>query len=710
MTVAVVLVFATCIVGGTGLTMFNGLSMRAEERFFAGWILGIVAFTICGIISTRLFSFNGFAVAIASAALLSLSGFGWKRGYVQFQHELRDLAARARIADSQNPLVALAFIVVVWIAVGRIFFFAYHGTPNGGLMSGHLASWTDWQAHLAYTASFAYAENTAMNLPLAAGYDLGYHAGINYFAALLIPAGATLPGALQLSSAFTIFAFPGVMITVGYRIFSKQTIGILGTALFMFFGGWSWYTEFRDDLEQGGLKVLANLPRTYTRAPDYTEGSWVIENPIVGHFFPQRPTLIGFPVLLLILGWAYSGWRAMARASSTQNHTATRAGSLSKVIAASRGQTNDASSIFYEPDTRVGQYNSTVLRTEFQLESLDPKKTLLFCGILTGVIPFFNLFAFGASLVFVGCWWLMTRFRREWLWLLAPAVLLALPVVGYMRPPSSSFEIPYDWVGRTLKKDERGELDLTKEWFKFWARQMGLFLPLLIAAMAWPKVLSRPLAVGLLPLWLFFVVPNFVKPHPWDGNNTHYFVLVILIGALPVAALLVSWLAWRRWTVLLIIPAFLTMTLAGTLDVIAAADREAAGFPVLAMDGPAVAVGEWARTTETDSVFAIELDFAEHAAFAHLHPIPALSGRDVVTASAGWVYDLGIPDWHIRRDHSRLILEAAPGHEGFIEAYGVDYVVIGPNHIGTSWSANIDYWRTHGKVVYDHAGWSVYKV
>ena len=45
MTVAVCLLFATCIVAGMGLTFFSGLAMRAEERVFAGWTLGIVAFS-----------------------------------------------------------------------------------------------------------------------------------------------------------------------------------------------------------------------------------------------------------------------------------------------------------------------------------------------------------------------------------------------------------------------------------------------------------------------------------------------------------------------------------------------------------------------------------------------------------------------------------------------------------------------------------------
>ena len=33
--------------------------------------------------------------------------------------------------------------------------------------------------------------------------------------------------------------------------------------------------------------------------------------------------------------------------------------------------------------------------------------------LVLGLMPFFNLFAFGTPLLFVGLWWLGTRFRRE---------------------------------------------------------------------------------------------------------------------------------------------------------------------------------------------------------------------------------------------------------------------------------------------------------
>ena len=665
-----VLIFATCITAGVGLTFHTGLDMRSEERFFGGWVLGIVAFTLSGILFTRLFSFGGAAVAIAAVGVLAASLPGWRRGTTQWHREISDLRERLAqpLLSGKNPIVLAALLLPVWVLIGRMFYFAYQTSADGGIAVGHLATFSDWQAHLTYTASFAYADNTALNLPLATGNNIGYHAGINYFSALLIPAGATLPGALQVSGAFTLMAFPGVMYSVGMRVFNRQAVALLGTTLFLFFGGWGFIDFFRD-LADGGAEVLSSLPRTYTRLPDIPTAqgqTWwntnpiVLENPIVGHFFPQRPTMIGFPLVLLVLGWLYTAW------------------------------------------------------SDIEDRGTDRTRTLLFCGVLVGLTPFFNLFAFGVPLAFVGVWWIGTRFRTEWLYFLLPAALLASPVVLFLQPPSSSLEYPYDWVEHIRNPagvpDDLGAFSRVGHWITFWFRNLGFFLPLLVAAQVARGVLPKRLAIGLTPLWLFFVVPNAIKPHPWNGNNTHYFIFVVLLGALPIAALLVHTARKMPLSTVAIVPLCFTLMASGFIDVLVTNDQATSPWPLTAMDSAGVAVGEWARTTDTDAVFVIELGWAEGQASPHQHPVPALSGRDVLVGNDGWVFDLGIEDWSVRKDHSRIILEAGAGYKDLIDIYDVDYLVVGPNTRTPNWDPNIAFWEEAADVVYRHAGWTVYEV
>ena len=463
-------------------------------------------------------------------------------------------------------------------------------------------------------------------------------------------------------------AFPGVMYSVGVRVFERQSIALLGTTLFLLFGGWGFIDFFRD-WSENGTATLTSLPRTYTRLPDIPAAeaqTWwnsnpiVLENPIVGHFFPQRPTMIGFPIVLLVLGWLYTAW------SDTQD----------------RGS--------------------------------DRKRAMLFCGVLVGLTPFFNLFAFGVPVAFVGLWWIGTRFRSEWLYFLIPAAVLALPVVLFLQPPESALDMPYDWV-ENIRNPGGIPLDLgagarVSHWLVFWFRNLGFFLPLLVVAQTVRGVLPKRVGLGLLPVWLFFIVPNAIKPHPWNGNNTHYFVFVLLLGALPIAALLVHFVRRTPMSLIVVLPLMFTLVASGFIDVLATNDRTTSPWPITAMDSGGVAVGEWARTTDTDSVFVIELDWAPGSASPHQHPVPALSGRDVVIGNDGWVFDLGIQDWFVRKDHSRIILEAGAGYQDLIDTYDVDYLVVGPNTRTPNWDPNTAFWEEAADVVYRHAGWTVYEV
>jgi uncharacterized membrane protein len=139
-------------------------------------------------------------------------------------------------------------------------------------------------------------------------------------------------------------------------------------------------------------------------------------------------------------------------------------------------------------------------------------------------------------------------------------------------------------------------------------------------------------------------------------------------------------------------------------------DQATSPWPLTAMDSAGVAVGEWARTTDTNSVFVIELGWAPGQASPHQHPVPALSGRQVLVGNDGWVYDLGIDDWSVRKDHSRIILEAGAGYRELIDLYDVDYLVLGPNTRTPNWDPNTIFWEEAADVVYRHGGWTVYEV
>ena len=187
--------------------------------------------------------------------------------------------------------------------------------------------------------------------------------------------------------------------------------------------------------------------------------------------------------------------------------------------------------------------------------------------------------------------------------------------------------------------------------------------------------------------------------HPW--NNTHWFVPVILLGSLLVAAVLVR-LASNGWMGMAgAVALFFTLTFAGALDVWKAVDPEVNVWPHPIASGDGVAAGEWARDhTPTDSVFLV--------GFEHTHPVPALSGRQTVVGYAGWINDLGVTDWHARHEQARTMLGGHEGAEELLSAYGVDYVVIGP--IERRAGVSEAFWAARGEQAFVQGDYAIYEV
>ncbi len=382
MTLLVALYFLDCVLVGIGLTYLSGADLAGEERIGYGAVLGAMAVTaavfVCGVIGGFGGSTVGFGVAMASLA----GGAGFYAGRRTVGGDVAELAARLRLSwRSPRSLVPLtALVAVMWPLTVRILSLAYQRGPDGAVQAGHLSVFGDWQAHLAYTASFAHGDGFDLGLPIAAGEDFSYHFGVDLFAATLQPLGASLPTALALSSGYLAFAFPVVMYVVGVRILQQRLAAALAVVLFTMAGGWGFGAFFRD-VGDRGLGVLWDLPRDYTRDFD----TYWMDNPVLGHLYPQRPTLIGFPVALMAVALLWN-------ARSTRS-----------------------------------------------------RRTFAFVGVLVGLTPMFHTFGYGTALV-LGLLWAAADRRAEWLWFAVPAVVLSLPTVLWLLPPDSAFRWHWGWV------------------------------------------------------------------------------------------------------------------------------------------------------------------------------------------------------------------------------------------------------------------------
>ncbi len=635
----VALLLADCVLVGIGFTYLTGLKLRIEERVAYGAVVGFMAVTLVGYAAGwAVGGLSGRVVTGAALVATAISAAGWRTGLGQVGAECRDFRRRLMrpISSPDNPAPLLILTAPAWALTAWILNQAYLPDGSGGVLAGHLSSWTDWQAHLTYASSFAHGENFPPELPTAFGVDrLPYHFGIDFFAAMLDRAGLSAFGGLEVSSGYLAFAFVPTLYLAAVRLFSSRAVGVVSVLVFTLFGGLGWLRFFHDRAE-GGWSIIWDLPTDYTR---HHAGNILMENAVTGNLFPQRPTLAGFSLLLIAVVLMREAHKSGSR----------------RLFAAA--------------------------------------------GVIVGLMPIFHVYSFGVALG-LGLIWAVLDRRWQWLLFALPALVFSLPAALWIEPLNT--EIVWEtWVNGPWMQPP-GYSPEQDGLFTFWWRNAGVFLLVMLAAQLWRGTLPPALLWGSIPVWLWFIVPNFVRvapSHPW--NNTHWFVPVILLGSLLVAAVLVR-LASIGWLGVVAAAAlFFTLTFAGALDIWKAADPEVNVWPVAIASGDGVAAGEWARdNTPPDSVFLV--------GFEHTHPVPAISGRQTVVGFAGWINDLGVTDWHSRQQQARTMLGGLEGTEELLDAYGVDYVVVGPieRQVGVS----EQFWAARGTPAFAQGEYTVYEV
>lgn len=312
-------------------------------------------------------------------------------------------------------------------------------------------------------------------------------------------------------------------------------------------------------------------------------------------------------------------------------------------------------------------------------------------GVLIGLCGIVHVHVLVTALALAALALVVER-RRSWWWFLGPALAIGVPLAWAIRPPTSRMRWLPGWMA-----PQSDQL-----WIWFWLRNAGLLLVLaLIATLVGGA--SRRLVLLLAPLWLWFVVPNLVSPHPWEGNNTKFFLFWQFGAAILAADLLVR--AWRppgRTAVLrrgAVVAAVLVLVAAGGLDTLRAMQRSSAiGW----VDDDEVVAARWLRA-EADRGDVLVYGATNTSAVAALSGVPAVSGY------AGWTDDLGLPDAIGRSADSARILQGAAETDDLLAEYGVDWVVIGPRERWES-GASDAYWDARATLRFARGDYRIYEV
>jgi len=643
-----VIVLFACVLSGFGLSYLAAVALTFEERLAFGTVLGGMAF--CGVSFVLSLVVHDVTVgtvlasSVVSVAAGALAAWTHRDAVVaDWRDMLVRWSPRFGAAGHPWPLFAIFFVCTAWTV--HFLHQAWVFKPDG-LYAGYLNIWGDWAAHLSFAGSFAYGHNFPPENPVDPGNRLGYPFMADFLAANLVPLGSSLTSSLVLSSGLLGLAFPAVLYLTAARFAGSRAAAALAVAIFLLSGGLG-FVYLASDVNRYGLTALLHLQREYTLNRDLNF-QWL--NPVLAYLVPQRSTLFGFSLALIVLLLV---WIAIH-------------------------------------------------------EDLGPR-AYLFAGVVAGLTPAFHVHAYG-TIVALSAFWAVFNRRREWWYFFVPALVLGVPVLAWLWPPASNLcidrtsTLPFclqpgwmaysDWV-------RDGIVFFVPDVVWFWIKNTSILIPVILAAHIFGRRIPVPFARWFAPLWLWFVVPSIFILAPWEWDNTKFFIFFALFGAIVAGAFLAELFKRGAYTSLLAAVTLVLLVLSGGLDLARASDFSVSSYQFV--DTRGVELAAWVRAhTPADAVIAVADD--------HNSPIPTLSGRRILVGYPGWLFTYGLSDYVQKGDDLRLIMQGDPTTPELLRKYHITYVLVGPQEESASINANLAYWAQHGTLVYNDGEYRLFRV
>ncbi len=611
------LLLAVAIAGGTAATYLYEDDEGIGSRVAAGVPIGIIVLGLAGFLVSWALGLG--AVPVALATLVALLPVLTLRSPSRRALLRADLAsARSTVAAGVRRPSAVGLATAVFYAglafvLFRVFDRAMFEGPGGAILTGVDHNLGDLPFHVAIITSFLHGGNIPPEHPELAGARLTYPFVVDFVAAMLVRAGATLRQALLAENMALGLAVVALLHRWSARFTRERGAGLLAPLLVLFSGGLGFILLGHDvDPEADGLVGLLRAPtHDYTILPD---GPYRWGNVIITMLIPQRSFLLGLPAFLVI---ATLWWRA------------------------------------------VGERD----RGDDGLGLARARRRLLAAGILTGLLPLAHAHAFAIAMA-VGLA-LAVRFpdARGWGRALAAAAVIASPQVLLVATGSAMRASSF--LGWQAGWDRGGTGAVL-----FWWLNLGLFLPLVILAVAWRRG-APPVDALQLRFWtpfaFCFLVPNVLRLSPWIWDNIKFLVFFHVASA-PLVALVLAraWRAGNGAAKAAALMAFVVLTASGALDVY----RVAGDTIAIEVFSPrAVAFGDVIRETTPPGALVLHAPTFNSEVY--------LAGRRTLVGYPGHIWSQGL-DAGTREEDVKRIYGGGPGAPALLARYGIDHVLVGP--------------------------------
>ena len=668
-----VLVGYLALAAGAGfmLTFISRMPWQLEGRVAAGVVLGLSEAAMLTWLAAIPLGMSGATVGVGALLLLIAGGAcmrltSWRSALEgEWVSMLRRW--RTRQALPLGLLVGLALVFFV-----PFYTHALELKPDG-LYAGYVNIWGDWCTHLAIAGYLSDAHHLLPpDNPFFSGVKLTYPFLPDFFSGALLHLGLGLEASLPLASGIMSLALVVLFYSTAQRLAGDRWAAAAAVLVFFMSGGLGFLSLFHDlhPVQPGIAGDLGALVASIVH-PMHACGSnpqqlceytldrsvgfqWL--NPVLAYLVPQRSTLFGFALGLIVVSIAW-----YARSSGR--------------------------------------------RREF-----------LVAGLLLGLMPllhassYFDLALFFSGLAALDVTVAAVAHRDDtsrairsalnWAYFLVPAAVIGAPQVLLILPPAA--------YNHSFLRSQFGWMSVTTDYHLnvvvFWLLNTALLIPLALTAYFMGRGGKPGLMRFVVPAWLLFILPNLVILQPWDWDNTKWFAWWAIFAAI-LAGVVIAQLG-RRGPVpgALAVLLLLATTASGGLDLVRASQRDIPGVSYRLLTTDELHVAAWARGNTPEAAIFL-------TGWQNNHPILTMSHREVVMGYPGWIWTWGLNDDHRQADITAMF-RGMPGTDEMLRKYRVSYVVIGPEEMDAQNGpgADLAYWQSHHRLVFQSQDYQVFSV
>ena len=631
--------------GGAVLTYLYDREAPFAARLCMGCCTGLAALGLVGFVVASFLGMTPIALAVSTAIIASpLLLLLQSSLRSQFHTDIQSSTNGTRRALLHPTLWSSAYIVFYLLAAILLFSVFDRAVVESaeGISTGGSHNLGDLPFHFASITSFVYGQNFPPEDPSYAGTRFAYPFIADFVAAMLVRAGASMRNAMFLQNMVLSLSLVGVLHRWTLKLTRDRLAGLVAPVLVLFSGGLGWKL-FIDEFRIGNRGISAML---WDLQHDYSimDGNvyrW--GNALTTLFITQRSILFGLPIAITI----FTQWWLSLNEQETAD--VRRKGKLEK------GKTREVDLQEARP----------ILRVLPPHPFSDSSRRMIAAGVMAGLLLLIHAHTFLTVMGLAGCLALIffKQSWREWVLFCVIALVLAVPQMVWVMS-GSSVEAK-SFIGWHFGWDKAEDANVVV----FWLKNMGLFIPLLIGALLWrgkEYLIERKWLYFYLPFTLCFIGPNLVKlaPWPWDNIKVLYYWY---IGSVPIVAFGLSRLWAGKWYLkLLTALVFISLTLAGALDVWRVSSRQ-----INLQEYETDAVGLARKIRELTPPRSLILHAPTY------NPVVFLTGRRSLLGYTGYIWAHGL-DYGPRETDIKNIYAGAVNAKELLTRHGVDYIVVTP--------------------------------